>query len=76
MIVETRSATCDSPKSQTNGHAHTHWPNSGIDAVRTTDGAFFLIYNHTRLGRSPLNLARRINALWNQGGQMYPPPLR
>ena len=26
--------------------------------------------------RSPLNLARRINALWNQGGQMYPPPLR
>ena len=26
--------------------------------------------------RSPLKLARRINALWNQGGQMYPPPLR
>ena len=25
---------------------------------------------------SSLKLPRRINALWNQGGQMYPPPLR
>ncbi|MDP1837453.1 MAG: amino acid ABC transporter substrate-binding protein [Reyranella sp.] len=25
---------------------------------------------------SSLKLGRRINALWNQGGQMYPPPLR
>ncbi|MBM4073890.1 MAG: neuraminidase (sialidase) [Planctomycetes bacterium] len=33
-------------------------PNSGIDAVRAADGAFYLIYNHTRLGRFPLNLAR------------------
>jgi predicted neuraminidase len=33
-------------------------PGSGIDAVRTADGAFYLIYNHTRRGRSPLNLAR------------------
>jgi predicted neuraminidase len=33
-------------------------PNSGIDAVRTAKGEFFLVYNHTRTGRSPLNLAR------------------
>jgi predicted neuraminidase len=33
-------------------------PNSGIDAVRASDGTFYLMYNHTKLGRSPLNLAR------------------
>lgn len=33
-------------------------PNSGIDAVRTDKGEFFLVYNHTKTGRSPLNLAR------------------
>lgn len=33
-------------------------PNSGIDAVRADDGSFYLIYNHTRRGRFPLNLAR------------------
>jgi predicted neuraminidase len=33
-------------------------PNSGLDAVRTTTGDFFLVYNHTKLGRFPLNLAR------------------
>jgi predicted neuraminidase len=33
-------------------------PNSGIDAVRTAKGEFFLVYNHTKKGRSPLNLAR------------------
>lgn len=33
-------------------------PNSGIDAVRASDGAFYLAYNHTRIGRSPLTLAR------------------
>src|SRR5262249_9589601 len=32
--------------------------NSGIDAVRAADGSFYLIYNHTRQGRTPLNLAR------------------
>ncbi len=32
-------------------------------------------YERNLGSRSPLNLARRINALWNQGGQMYPPPL-
>ncbi len=33
-------------------------PNSGIDAVRAANGDFFLIYNHTQKGRTPLNLAR------------------
>jgi predicted neuraminidase len=33
-------------------------PNSGIDAVGTDKGEFFLVYNHTKMGRSPLNLAR------------------
>jgi predicted neuraminidase len=33
-------------------------PDSGIDAVRAADGTFFLVYNHTRSGRTPLNLAR------------------
>jgi predicted neuraminidase len=33
-------------------------PNSGIDLVRTDQGDLFLIYNHTKQGRSPLNLAR------------------
>jgi predicted neuraminidase len=32
-------------------------PNSGIDAVRLTDGRFVMIYNHTERGRTPLNLA-------------------
>lgn len=32
-------------------------PNSGTDAVTLADGRHLLIYNHTRLGRSPLNLA-------------------
>jgi predicted neuraminidase len=33
-------------------------PGSGIDGVRAADGTFYLAYNHSRLGRSPLNLAR------------------
>ncbi len=33
-------------------------PNSGIDAVRADSGDFFLVYNPTRTGRTPLTLAR------------------
>ncbi len=32
-------------------------PNSGIDVVKTSKGDLVLIYNHTSIGRSPLNLA-------------------
>ena len=33
-------------------------PNSGIDVVKTPKGDLYLAYNHTRQGRSPLNVAR------------------
>ena len=32
-------------------------PNSGIDAVTLGDGRHLLVYNHTKKGRSPLNVA-------------------
>ncbi|MHC1769960.1 MAG: exo-alpha-sialidase [Verrucomicrobiia bacterium] len=32
-------------------------PNSGTDAVTLKDGRHLLVYNHTRRGRSPLNVA-------------------
>jgi predicted neuraminidase len=32
-------------------------PNSGIDAVTLKDGRSLLVYNHTKRGRSPLNVA-------------------
>ena len=32
-------------------------PNSGIDAVRVDSGAVVMVYNHTPLARSPLNIA-------------------
>lgn len=33
-------------------------PGSGIDGVRAANGEFFLVYNHTKKGRTPLNLGR------------------
>jgi len=43
-------------------------PNSGIDAVRMTDGTVALVYNHTKTGRSPLNVAfsRDNAATWRE----------
>jgi predicted neuraminidase len=32
-------------------------PNAGLDAVTLKDGRHLLVYNHTRRGRSPLNVA-------------------
>jgi predicted neuraminidase len=32
-------------------------PNSGIDAANLKDGRILLVYNHTRRGRSPINVA-------------------
>lgn len=32
-------------------------PNSGIAAITLSDGRHLLVYNHTRFGRSPLNVA-------------------
>lgn len=41
-------------------------PNSGTDAVTLTSGTHLLVYNHTRVGRSPLNLASsRDGKNWN-----------
>jgi predicted neuraminidase len=36
-------------------------PNSGIDLVRTANGDLYLVYNHTRQHRTPLNLARSMD---------------
>ncbi len=33
-------------------------PGSGIDGVRTAQGDFYLVYNHSKQHRTPLNLAR------------------
>lgn len=43
-------------------------PNSGIDAVKMADGTVALVYNHSKTGRSPLNLAfsRDDGANWFQ----------
>jgi predicted neuraminidase len=56
-------------------------PNSGIDAVGLQDGRIVLVYNHTKSGRSPLNVAvsddgdrwRMFLALESQPGEFsYP----
>ena len=43
-------------------------PNSAIDAVRMANGRCALVYNHTRQGRSPLNIA------FSRDGQEWQPP--
>ncbi|MCL5744035.1 MAG: exo-alpha-sialidase [Acidobacteria bacterium] len=41
-------------------------PNSGIDAVGLRDGRIAMVYNHTRRGRTPLNIAvSRDGDHWN-----------
>ncbi len=41
-------------------------PNSGTDAVTLADGRHLIVYNHTRRGRSPLNVALSKDAQsWN-----------
>ncbi len=37
-------------------------PNSGIDAVRAANGDVYLVYNHSRSARHPVNLARSTDA--------------
>lgn len=55
-IVETRSG--DGGKSWSQGkRISLPNPGSGIDAVTLADGRHLLVYNHTLLGRSPLNVA-------------------
>lgn len=36
-------------------------PGSGIDGVRAANGEFYLVYNHTKKGRTPLNVARSVD---------------
>ncbi|MBN1421925.1 MAG: exo-alpha-sialidase [Planctomycetes bacterium] len=45
-------------------------PNAGIEAVALADGRVLLVYNHTRSGRSPLNVA-----VSRDGGASWDPPL-
>ncbi len=56
-------------------------PNSGIDAVTLKDRRHLIVYNHTRQGRSPLNVAvsldgsewKAVLVLENKGGEYsYP----
>jgi predicted neuraminidase len=37
-------------------------PNSGIDGIRAPGGNLYLVYNHTKVGRSPLNVSRSTDA--------------
>lgn len=50
-------------------------PNSGIDAVTLKDGRHLLIYNHSRKGRSPLNVAvSRDGRTWEAGPTLESEP--
>jgi len=52
-------------------------PNSGIDAVMLRDGRGLLIYNHTPIGRSPLNVAVSSDGkAWQAGPVLENTPLR
>jgi len=59
-LVETRSS--DGSKSWSQGkRISLPNPGSGIDAVTLSDGRHLVVYNHTILGRSPLNVAIAAN---------------
>ena len=47
-------------------------PNSGTDAVTLADGRQLLVYNHTRRGRTPLNLALSLDdwQTWQAAGAL------
>jgi predicted neuraminidase len=42
-------------------------PDAGIDGVRASDGKLYLVYNHTKQHRTPLNLGRSLDngKTWN-----------
>ncbi len=65
MLCRTRQGTIGQCWSEDGGESWTPLaaselpnPDSGIDAVTLRDGSSLLIYNHSQIGRTPLNLAR------------------
>ncbi len=63
-LCRTKKKVIASTSSQNGGRTWTELsstslpnPNAGIDAVTLRDGRHLLVYNHTRRGRSPLNVA-------------------
>lgn len=50
-------------------------PDSGIDAVNLNDGRMLLVYNHTRRGRSPINVAlTREGNIWEAALELETEP--
>jgi predicted neuraminidase len=51
-------------------------PGSGIDGVRAADGTFFLVYNHSKQHRTPLNVARSTDggATWTTAATLEEQP--
>ncbi len=49
-------------------------PNSGIDAVILKDGRALLVYNHTKKGRTPLNIALSLDGKLWKGFQILSDP--